>query len=237
MSKNSRTGTKDYVPFRESKLTTLLKQSLGGRSSCLIVACANILDQYSEETLSTLNYANKAGSIVNKPIENNDPKQRLINEQRKQINDLTIELQKAHVHINTLYQLKDSEGLDEAYSYDVDIPQRSTLETGDPGKTAQTTKPVLKPQGVRPTQAKTFDDLDETAIRSALSSTGDKSILIEKLISVLKLAREVQHSNTQLRQDIIQMSNIIDDLNVELYDKQLEIEQLQNGRFIPSKKI
>lgn len=46
---------------------------------------------------------------------------------------------------------------------------------------------------------KAFNEVDENAIREALTSQGDKSMLVEKLISVLKLAREVQSVNVQLR--------------------------------------
>ena len=52
-----------HVPYRESKLTRLLQDSLGGRTkTCIIATKVNI-----DETLSTLDYANKAKSIHNKP--------------------------------------------------------------------------------------------------------------------------------------------------------------------------
>jgi kinesin family member 1 len=100
LSSNSKSSSKDYVPFRDSKLTTLLKQSLSGRSKCLIIACANVLGKFREETLSTLTYVSKAGCIVKKAVKISDGKQRLINEQKKQIRDLTEQLQKAHSQID-----------------------------------------------------------------------------------------------------------------------------------------
>ena len=48
------------MPYRESKLTCLLKQSLGGNSYTLMVACLSPSDRYFEENLSTLNYASQA---------------------------------------------------------------------------------------------------------------------------------------------------------------------------------
>jgi kinesin family protein 4/21/27 len=53
----------DYIPYRDSKLTSLLKQSLGGSSFTLMIACLSPSDTYIEETISTLKYANKASTI------------------------------------------------------------------------------------------------------------------------------------------------------------------------------
>lgn len=84
------------IPYRESKLTCLLRQSLGGNSYCLMIACLNPCDAYIEENLSTLAYASKASFIYNKPIKNEDPKNRLIEELKKQVKLLTEELAKAN---------------------------------------------------------------------------------------------------------------------------------------------
>lgn len=62
------------VPYRESKLTRLLKQSLGGNSYTLMLACLSPSDRYLEENLSTLNYASRASQISNLPTRNVDPK-------------------------------------------------------------------------------------------------------------------------------------------------------------------
>ena len=45
---------KGHIPYRESKLTSLLKQSLGGNSYCLMIACMNPCDAYVDENISTL---------------------------------------------------------------------------------------------------------------------------------------------------------------------------------------
>lgn len=67
-----------YIPYRESKLTSVLRQSLGGNSFCLMIACLNPCDMYIEENINTLQYASKASFISNKPIKNEDPKMMLI---------------------------------------------------------------------------------------------------------------------------------------------------------------
>ena len=76
-------GDKSYVPYRDSKLTCLLRQSLGGNSFTLMLACLNPCDKHIEENLSTLNYASRASYITNKPLKNDDPRTREIEELKK----------------------------------------------------------------------------------------------------------------------------------------------------------
>jgi len=49
-----------FIPYRESKLTSLLKQSLGGNSYTLMIACLSPCDRFMEENMSTLQYAARA---------------------------------------------------------------------------------------------------------------------------------------------------------------------------------
>jgi kinesin family protein 4/21/27 len=62
-----------HVPYRESKLTRLLQDSLGGNIHTLMIACVSPADSNMEETLNTLIYADSARKIKNKPIVNIDP--------------------------------------------------------------------------------------------------------------------------------------------------------------------
>ena len=57
-----------HVPYRDSKLTRLLQDSLGGNSRTVMVACISPADANLDETLNTLKYANRARNIVNTPI-------------------------------------------------------------------------------------------------------------------------------------------------------------------------
>ena len=59
-----------HVPYRESKLTRLLQDSLGGNTQTLMVACIGPADGNLDESLNTLRYANRARQIHNKPIAN-----------------------------------------------------------------------------------------------------------------------------------------------------------------------
>jgi hypothetical protein len=61
-----------HVPYRTSKLTRLLQDSLGGNSHTLMLACVSPADSSFQETLPTLRYANRARNIKNKPKANVD---------------------------------------------------------------------------------------------------------------------------------------------------------------------
>ena len=78
----SREGEACHVPYRDSKLTSLLKQSIGGNSYCLMIACLSPADIFYEENISTLAYATKASCIANEPVKNLDPRTKLVKELR-----------------------------------------------------------------------------------------------------------------------------------------------------------
>ncbi|KAL8594876.1 Kinesin-like protein kif3b [Nucella lapillus] len=77
-----------HIPYRDSKLTRLLQDSLGGNSKTTMVANIGPADYNYEETLTTLRYANRAKSIKNKPKINEDPKDALLREFQEEINRL-----------------------------------------------------------------------------------------------------------------------------------------------------
>ncbi|KAL7517721.1 hypothetical protein ACHAWX_002619 [Stephanocyclus meneghinianus] len=65
-------GEKVHVPYRQSKLTRLLQDALGGNSQTLFLACVSPSDTNASETVSTLQYANRARNIKNAPTRNVD---------------------------------------------------------------------------------------------------------------------------------------------------------------------
>ncbi|XP_069603415.1 chromosome-associated kinesin KIF4A isoform X2 [Ranitomeya imitator] len=85
-----------FVPYRDSKLTRLLQDSLGGNSHTLMIACVSPADSNMEETLNTLRYADRARKIKNKPIVNTDPQAAELQKLRQQVQDLQVLLLQAH---------------------------------------------------------------------------------------------------------------------------------------------
>jgi len=77
--------SKHFIPYRDSVLTWLLKDSLGGNSKTIMIATISPAEVNHNETLSTLRYANRAKNIINKPTVNEDPNVKLIRELREEI--------------------------------------------------------------------------------------------------------------------------------------------------------
>ena len=73
------------MPYRDSKLTKLLMDSLGGSSMTLMIACVAPGSEFVEESLSTLQYATRAANIKNDPIVKMDPTERLIAQLRHEV--------------------------------------------------------------------------------------------------------------------------------------------------------
>merc|ERR1712183_797454 len=62
-----------HIPYRDSKLTRLLQNSLGGNAMTVMIACTSPAMNPQEETLNTLKYADRARKIKNKAVVNLDP--------------------------------------------------------------------------------------------------------------------------------------------------------------------
>ncbi|EEY59673.1 kinesin-like protein [Phytophthora infestans T30-4] len=78
-------GKKGLVPYRNSKLTHLLKDSLGGNSKTIMIAALSPASVNYSETLGTLRYADRAKQIKNKAIVNEDPNQILIRQLKEEL--------------------------------------------------------------------------------------------------------------------------------------------------------
>ncbi|OXU31697.1 hypothetical protein TSAR_007200 [Trichomalopsis sarcophagae] len=90
-----------FVPYRDSVLTWLLKDNLGGNSKTVMVATISpAVDNY-EETLSTLRYADRAKRIVNHAVINEDPNARIIRELRQEVETLKEML--LHATVSQIY--------------------------------------------------------------------------------------------------------------------------------------
>lgn len=86
-------GKAKHIPYRDSKLTRLLQDSLGGNTKTLMVACISPAEYNYDETLSTLRYASRAKNISNKPVINEDPKDAMLREYQAEILKLKQQLQ------------------------------------------------------------------------------------------------------------------------------------------------
>ncbi|XP_034388462.1 kinesin-like protein KIF21B isoform X3 [Cyclopterus lumpus] len=81
-----------HVPYRDSKLTRLLQDSLGGNSRTVMIACVSPSDRDFMETLNTLKYANRARNIRNKVVVNQDKTSQQTSALRAEVARLQMEL-------------------------------------------------------------------------------------------------------------------------------------------------
>ncbi|XP_052900783.1 chromosome-associated kinesin KIF4A [Anopheles moucheti] len=117
---------KTHIPYRNSKLTRLLQDSLGGNSYTVMIACVSPADYNLSETYSTLRYAYRVCNIKNKPIVNQDPQQARIKELEATVQDLRL-------RILSLKSDSNGNGGDEEEQngkYPVGKPDRATLIRG-----------------------------------------------------------------------------------------------------------
>ncbi|KII95978.1 hypothetical protein PLICRDRAFT_87278 [Plicaturopsis crispa FD-325 SS-3] len=142
--KKGKPKAEDFIPYRDSVLTWLLKDSLGGNSKTAMIAAIAPADY--EETLSTLRYADQAKKIKNKAVVNEDPNAKLVRELKEEL-----EMLRARV---TGSMAEDV--------YDPKVPpekQKVTYQTKD-GKLKTVTKAELQEQ--METSEKLMQGLNET---------------------------------------------------------------------------
>ncbi|GMI24550.1 hypothetical protein TeGR_g5532, partial [Tetraparma gracilis] len=85
-------GKKVHVPYRDSKLTRLLQESLGGNSSTLMVAALSPADYNHDETLTTLQYAQRVKMVENKVVKNEDVQEKMIRELKEELEKLRAQI-------------------------------------------------------------------------------------------------------------------------------------------------
>ena len=86
--KSSGKGANKIVPYRDSNLTRMLQNSLGGNAKTIMICAISPSASNYEESLSTLRYADRAKKIVNKAVINESAQDKVIRELREENEDL-----------------------------------------------------------------------------------------------------------------------------------------------------
>ncbi|UJR33367.1 hypothetical protein I4U23_020815 [Adineta vaga] len=178
-----------HVPYRDSKLTRLLQDSLGGNSRTLMIACISPVDRDFSETKSTLNYAQRARNIRNRVKVNQDKHSRQIIQLQMEIERLRALVDKnEHVSSNDYDQASNSalnQELERIRSYIYTI-QRSINETNIVSQTLkQDLETVREHQQINDTTFDYTEALNQCVaksdeIQSRLSRMTDVSNVIRK---------------------------------------------------------
>ena len=103
--------TKKHIPYRDSKLTRLLQESLGGNANTIMIAAIGPADYNYDETISTLKYAHRAKSIENAVSKNEDMQERMIKDLQSQIEQLKAQLQSGGVNSNAAASSEEQQQL------------------------------------------------------------------------------------------------------------------------------
>jgi kinesin family protein 3/17 len=103
-------GKSTHIPYRDSKLTRLLQDSLGGNAKTVMIANIGPASYNYEESVTTLRYANRAKNIQNKPRINEDPKDALLREYQYEIARLKEALEKRRIKGKKKNKVNDDNG-------------------------------------------------------------------------------------------------------------------------------
>ncbi|XP_062369200.1 kinesin-like protein KIF27 [Cinclus cinclus] len=96
-----------HIPYRDAKITRILKDSLGGNAKTVMITCISPSSLDFDESLSSLKYANRAKNIRNKPVVNYNPEKDRIDEMELEIRLLREALQSQQVSNQHLHDLNE----------------------------------------------------------------------------------------------------------------------------------
>eukprot|EP00347_Sterkiella_histriomuscorum_P021623 403333334 len=242
-SKSKQKAALQHIPYRDSKLTCLLKQSLGGNSYCLMIACLSPSDNYIEENISTLNYATKASYISNEPVKNEDPKMKMINDLKQKVLTLQRELSQANNHIEFLSNLTgqpipeevkrqqsqnnssfmgdqiDQPSLNQSSSKINQSSTQSSYDQSQPAKTQVKTEVITKI---------VYKDAPQQNHGADAFNRLDQGQLSQRLIESVAMVKELMSSNKTLRETVDQLSEQNDKHENEIFHIQIENRDLRD---------
>lgn len=124
-------GKSSHIPYRNSKLTRLLQDSLGGNAKTLMCATISPVDSNYAETISTLRYAGRAKSIQNHTHMNFDPKDALLKHFQQEIEELKRQLEEGvfDANLNEVDGEDNEESDEDGENSDIEI-EDNEKETG-----------------------------------------------------------------------------------------------------------
>lgn len=177
-----------HIPYRDSKLTRLLQESLGGRNKTCVIATVTPGSSSCEETLSTLDYAYRAKSIKNRPTVNQMiAKNVLLKEYTEEISKLKLELDATRAK-NGVYISP------EEYAH----MQKTSTSQSTQISELETEKEELeqKHDSLREKHSRTLDELERE--QKILSETQEN---LRKVTTDLNQTKELLTTTTQQRDE------------------------------------
>uniref|UniRef100_A0A3Q1C5M8 Kinesin motor domain-containing protein n=1 Tax=Amphiprion ocellaris TaxID=80972 RepID=A0A3Q1C5M8_AMPOC len=200
-----RSKRSSHVPYRDSKLTRLLQDSLGGNSQTVMIACISPSDRDFMETLNTLKYANRARNIKNKVMVNQDKASQQISALRTEIARLQMEL----MEYKTGKRMVGEDGIE---SFSDMFHENSMLQTENSNLRVRVKamQETIDAQRVRLTQLLS-DQANQALSRAGEGGTEEIGNMIQGYIKEIEDLRakllESEAVNENLRKNLSRASN------------------------------
>uniref|UniRef100_H3D888 Kinesin family member 21A n=1 Tax=Tetraodon nigroviridis TaxID=99883 RepID=H3D888_TETNG len=194
-----------HVPYRDSKLTRLLQDSLGGNSQTVMIACISPSDRDFMETLNTLKYANRARNIKNKVMVNQDKASQQISALRTEIARLQMEL----MEYKTGKRMAGEDGVE---SFSDMFHENSMLQTENSNLRVRVKamQETIDAQRARLTQLLS-DQANQALARAGEGGTEEIGNMIQGYIKEIEDLRakllESESANEHLRKNLARASN------------------------------
>ncbi|NXW38068.1 KIF4 protein, partial [Phaetusa simplex] len=218
-----------FVPYRDSKLTRLLQDSLGGNSHTLMIACVSPADSNLEETLNTLRYADRARKIKNKPIVNIDPQAAELHNLKQQVQQLQVLLLQAHggtlpVSINSMAPSENLQSLMEKNQSLMEENQKLSRGLSEAaGQTAQMLERIILTEQENEKMNAKLEQLQQHAIckldLQKLVETVEGEELkenVEVIRSLQQVLAQLQSENAATMEAAAEMANSEQDATAEV---------------------
>jgi hypothetical protein len=181
---------KQHIPYRDSKLTKLLMDSLGGNSKTVMIANIGPADYNYDETVTTLRYANRAKDIKNAPKINEDPKDAMIRQYQDELNKL-----------KKMLADQSSGGLT---SYQGSIPQDGIVSNESKQKVVEMEEKLKEEKELLLQQY----EMEKKQIEDSKNTAEDEKL---KLLDKLKLKQDEQEKHSKNREKLIQKLKMLEE--------------------------
>ncbi|XP_044263302.1 kinesin-like protein klp-20 [Tribolium madens] len=193
-AKNSKGIRRRFIPFRDSVLTWLLKDTLGGNSDTVMIATISPSSECYSETVNTLRFGQRAKLIVSIPVVNEDPKEKTIRELRAEIARLR--------ELLSLGQFQKPMSNDNFNTTEKLIPVMSFTDSNKPEpsrlrRTSSIDHPLKKP--IVPTRKYG----SEEALRKIKPTKNDKGIVSETKPKVEAKVDSIRRTSIKPRSQIV----------------------------------
>lgn len=220
-----------FVPYRDSKLTRLLKGSLGGNHKTLMIACVSPSGSNTEESLNTLRYANRAKNIQNKAVVNMDAGSKMIAELRGQLKAMAIELLRVRSLVGSDVVIDEPDSIFTesvlkalAGGSEVDLkidasamkskPKKSSTSSARPTTTESGTTPNTRPATGSTAVATSVNDGNTEATSSTAVDKESNEKLEESLKEIKRLKRALEKSDDRVIETERQLEWVREELKV-----------------------